>query len=187
MWDEAAKWLNKFDEVVLTVLDSDGYPASVRVDSQAYDPATGELPAAVPDALRVVEGPANLLCHYHDEKLWKLNAIQHQGPGREPRWRMGVRQHDIQSAVQTGDVCSSSRGTRTSGQKYLDKRGLDRPEVDWAAAKEIQRRAKAKKWLERRHTASRLSAQRVRSAASRRYEFAESPSAIADSTSITAV
>ena len=34
------------------------------------------------------------------------------------------------------------RGTRTSGQKYLDKRDLDRPKVDWAAVKEVQRRAK---------------------------------------------
>ena len=68
MWAEAAKWLNKFDEAVLTVLDSDGYPGSVRVDPRAYDAATGELPSAVPDALRAVEGPANLLCHYHDER-----------------------------------------------------------------------------------------------------------------------
>ena len=88
MWDEAAKWLNKFDEVVLTVLDTDGYPASVRADSHAYDPATGELPAAVPDALRVVEGPASLLCHCHDEKLWKLNAIQVKGrlENRDGAW-----------------------------------------------------------------------------------------------------
>ena len=31
VWAEAAKWLNKFDEAVLTVIDPDGYPASVRV------------------------------------------------------------------------------------------------------------------------------------------------------------
>ena len=58
---------------------------------------------------------------------------------------MGVRQYDIQSAVQTGACYFFIKGTRTSGQKYLDKRGLDRPAVNWAAVKEIQRRAKAKK------------------------------------------
>jgi hypothetical protein len=32
VWAEAAKWLGKFDEAVLTVLDTDGYPVSIRVD-----------------------------------------------------------------------------------------------------------------------------------------------------------
>jgi hypothetical protein len=79
VWAEAAKWLGKFDEAVLTVLDADGYPVSVRVGALTYDAATGKLPAALPDVLRAVEGPANLLCRYHDEKMWKLKAIQVRG------------------------------------------------------------------------------------------------------------
>ena len=35
----------------------------------AYDSATGELPVSLPDAVDGAEGPANLLCHSHDEKL----------------------------------------------------------------------------------------------------------------------
>jgi hypothetical protein len=31
---------------------------------------------------------------------------------------------------------------RRSAQKYLDKRGLARPQVNWAAIKEVQRRIK---------------------------------------------
>ena len=143
MWAEAAKWLNKFDEAVLTVLDSDGYPGSVRVDARAYDPVTGELPSAVPDALRAVEGPANLLCHYHDEKLWKLNAITIKGrlENRNGSWVFATTSFNAPSKLA---MLSFIKGVRSAGQKYLDKRGLDRPEVDWAAAKEIQRRAKAK-------------------------------------------
>jgi hypothetical protein len=37
------------------------------------------------------------------------------------------------------------RNLRASAQKYLDKRGLARPAVDWAAVKEIQRRASARR------------------------------------------
>ena len=33
----------------------------------------------MPETLGAVAGPANLLCHYHDEKLWNLNAIQIRG------------------------------------------------------------------------------------------------------------
>jgi hypothetical protein len=75
------------------VLDSDGYPASVRVDTRTYDAATGRLPAALPDVLRPIEGPANLLCHYHDEKMWKLKAIQVKGrlEKRDGEWTLSQR------------------------------------------------------------------------------------------------
>ena len=141
MWDEAAKWLDKFDEAVLTMLDSDGYPVSVRVDSRAYDAATGELPATLPGALHVVDGPANLLCHYHDEKLWKLNAISIKGrvENRDGSWVFASTAFNPPPKFA---LLSFIKGIRTAGQKYLDRRGLDRPEVDWAAVKEIQRRAK---------------------------------------------
>ena len=142
MWAEAAKWLNKFDEAVLTVLDSDGYPGSVRVDPRAYDPVTGELPSAVPDALRAVEGPANLLCHYHDEKMWKLRAIQIKGRV-ENRFGAWVFVSTAFSPPFKLQVFSFLKATGVSAQKYLDKRGLKRPAVNWVAAKEIQRRVKA--------------------------------------------
>ena len=79
MWAEAAKWLNKFPEAVLTGIDNDGYPVSVRVPTGAYDSATGELPVSLPDAVDGAEGPANLLCHSHDEKLWNLQMITVKG------------------------------------------------------------------------------------------------------------
>jgi hypothetical protein len=34
------------------------------------------------------------------------------------------------------------RGARKSAQRYLDKRDLPRPEVNWSAIKDAQRRAK---------------------------------------------
>jgi hypothetical protein len=76
VWAEAAKWLGKFDEAVLTAFDVDGYPFSVRVNTHTYNADTGRLPVALPRVLRAVEGPAGMLCHYHDEKMWKLKAIQ---------------------------------------------------------------------------------------------------------------
>jgi hypothetical protein len=141
VWAEAAKWLGKFEKAVLTTLDSDGYPVSVRVDSRAYDAATGELRATLPGALHVVEGPANLLCHYHDEKLWKLNAITIKGrvENRDGSWVFATTSFNAPSKLA---MLSFIKGVRSAGKKYLDRRDLDRPEVDWAAVKEIQRRAK---------------------------------------------
>ncbi len=139
MWTEAAKWLGKFDEAVLTVLDADGYPVSVRVDTRTYDAATGQLPAALPDVLRAVESPANLLCHYHDEKMWKLKAIQVKGrlEMRNGGWQFVSTSFKAPPKLA---LLSFLKGTGTAAQKYLDKRSLKRPEVNWVAVEEIKRR-----------------------------------------------
>jgi hypothetical protein len=140
VWAEASKRLSKFPEAVLTALDARGYPVSVRVNTRDYDAATGELPAVLPEALGAVEGPANLLCHYHDEKLWHLAIAQIKGrlQKRGDGWVFVSEKFTPQSRWQ---IVSFVRGTQTSGQKYLDKRGLTRPAVNWAAVKEIRRRA----------------------------------------------
>jgi hypothetical protein len=143
VWTEAAKWLNKFDEAILTVTDHDGYPVSVRVATRSYDAATGELqvsPVSPVDILDAVEGPANLLCHSHDEKLWNLQMLTVKG---------AIEKHDTAWVFQTKSfeppsklaVLGFVRNARRSSRKYLDKRGLAPPEVNWAAIKEIQRRA----------------------------------------------
>jgi hypothetical protein len=140
VWDDAAKRLSRFPEAVLTALDVNGYPVSVRVGTRHYDAVTGELPAVVPPQLAVVEGPANLLCHYHDAKLWRLDSTQIRGrlQRRGDRWVFVSKAFTPRSRVQ---LVSFLRSARTSAQKYLDTRGLLRPAVNWAAVKEIQRRA----------------------------------------------
>jgi hypothetical protein len=139
VWAEAANWLGKFDEAVLTVLDADGYPLSVRVDAHAYDAGTGRLPAALPDVLDAAEGPANLLCHYHDEKLWKLKAIQVRGrlEKRDGEWDFVTTSFEPPSKLA---LFAFLKGTGVAARKYLDRRGLKRPEVNWASVDEIKRR-----------------------------------------------
>lgn len=139
MWAEAAKWLGKFDEAVLTVLDADGYPVSVRVDPRNYDATTGRLPVTLSGALAAVDGPANVLSHYHDEKLWHLNAIQIKGriERRDGGWVFESTKFDAPSRLAFFHFLARAR---TAAQKYLDKRGLKRPPINWPAVKEIQRR-----------------------------------------------
>jgi len=143
VWAEAAKWLGKFEEAVVTGVGADGYPVSVRVSTRDYDATTGTLAAAFPPALPVVDGPANVLAHSHDEKLWKLNMIQIKGR-LERRGEGWVFQSTNFDAPAKLAFVQFLRSTSASAQKYLDKRGLARPAVNWAAVKEIQRRAKAR-------------------------------------------
>lgn len=142
MWVEAAKWLRKFDQAVLTGVDAKGYPVSIPVNPRDYDAATGTLPASFPAALPVVEGPANVLAHSHDEKLWHLNMIQIKGrlESRDGDWVFQSTNFNAPSKLAFVEFL---RANRAAAHKYLDKRGLKRPPVNWAAVKEIQRRAKA--------------------------------------------
>jgi hypothetical protein len=143
VWAEAAKWLSKFDETVLTALDADGYPVSIRVNPRNYDTTTGTLPVVFPSALQVVDGPANLLSHSHDEKLWKLNMIQVKGrlERRDDGWVFRTTAFGAPAKLA---FVQFLRSNSASAQKYLDKRGLKRPAVNWVAVKEIQRRAKSR-------------------------------------------
>ncbi len=142
MWTEAAKALAAFPEAVVTAVDPDGYPVSVRQNSLRYDATTGEMLLAWPQNIAVNEGPANVLCHSHDEKLWNIRALQIKG-------RLERRGDDwvfISSAFTPPSnmvvaLWRAAKSNRAAGNRYLDKRGLERPQVNWAAIKEIHRRA----------------------------------------------
>lgn len=140
MWAEAAKRLSRFPEAVLTAPDSRGYPLSVRVSTRDYDAATGELRVVLPDELDAAEGPANLLCHFHDDKLWRLDNASVQGrlQRRGDGWVFVSEAFTPPSRLQ---MVKFLRGIHNTGRKYLDKRGLARPAVDWDAVRDIRRRA----------------------------------------------
>jgi hypothetical protein len=142
VWDEAAKWLNRFPEAVLTAVDRNCYPVSYRVATSAYDKASGELPVSPPpDPLDVADGPASLLCHSHDEKLWNLQMISVNGAleRRNGTWVFRTESFNPPSKLAVVDFV---RNLRRSAQRYLDKRGLERPDVNWQAVDQIKRRAK---------------------------------------------
>ncbi|MEV3900747.1 hypothetical protein AB0K11_00330 [Mycobacterium sp. NPDC050551] len=139
MWSEAAKALRRYDEAVLTAIDTQGYPFSVRVRTADYDPTTGVLTAELPTALAPAAGPANLLCHFHDDKMWNIRTLHVRG-------RL-ERRDDAWDFVSTAFTAPSRlaplamiRNANASARRYLARRGLDRPAVDWAAVKEMQRR-----------------------------------------------
>lgn len=142
MWDEAAKWLDKFPEAVLNAIDRDGYPVSYRVSTSAYNKASGELPVPPPPgAVDVAEGPASLLCHSHDEKMWNLQLVTVIGAldRRDGAWIFLTESFTPPSKLA---VMAFVRSMRRTAKRYLDKRGLTRPQVNWSAIKEVQQRAK---------------------------------------------
>jgi hypothetical protein len=82
------------------------------------------------------EGPAGLLCHYHDEKLWGLQFVHVAGRAE----RRGGRWVFVSTKLMPppkGGFLGFARSMSRTTTKYLAKRRLERPAVDWSSIKEF--------------------------------------------------
>ena|GEM_PF-5699399 len=71
-------WLAQFPDCVLSALDVNGAPLSVRCRPvPGAHPGTAHLDR--PPGVALVPGPASLLCHRHDERLWQLRSFLARG------------------------------------------------------------------------------------------------------------
>jgi hypothetical protein len=153
MWHQAARALDRFPEVVITAVSVDGYPISVRQTSRRYDERTGEMTVSIPANLVAAPGQATLLAHQHDEKLWNLNAIQIKGrlERRETDWVfVSTSFNNPPSFGEFTRLWQLQKSLRRSADRYLAKRGLACPEVNWAAIKRLHRQAQISRTIDRR-------------------------------------
>jgi hypothetical protein len=143
VWAEAAKALAKYPEAIVTAVDADGYPVSIRQAAPRYDAESGQMPVGWPPDVPVTEGPATVLCHYHDEKLWNITAMQIKGrlERRAGDWVFISTAFTPPSGMLVAFWRFSKNG-RAAGRRYLEKRGLTPPVVNWDAIHELQRRAR---------------------------------------------
>lgn len=143
MWARAAKELAKFPSAVVTAVGVGGYPVSVRVPTSRYNAGTGELPVVWPAELPVAAGPAVVLCHYHDEKLWNITTMQIKGrmEQRGGGWAF-VSTGFTPPAPMLIAFLQWARTSRAVGARYLAKRHLAKPKVNWDAVAQIRDRAR---------------------------------------------
>ena len=146
MWSEAAKRLAEYPEAVVTAVDPAGYPVSIRQAAPHYDPETGEFTVEWPSGLAVSEGPAVVLCHSHDEKLWNIKQLQIKGrlERREDKWVFRSTGFRAPPASALGVFLRLARDMRKTGKRYLDRRGLKAPKVNWGALKALRNGGPAK-------------------------------------------
>jgi hypothetical protein len=147
MWDEILRLLPSFESAVLTGVDADGYPYSLRCRPSA-DSTVRLLRVQLPTYASIQAGPSSLLCHSHDENLWNLRSFLVRGNlTREDgawifqpeRYVPGARVEGIRGMVRF--VTGSRRNTK----RYLKKRGLSRPRIPWKAINEIKAQIKEEK------------------------------------------
>lgn len=134
MWDKIRKYQTGFHSAVLSLTGPDGYPASWRVIPET-DPSTQVIRLDAPPTAELCAGPASLLFHSHDERLWNLRSFNIKGrlsaettagwvfhperviPGVSVEGPMGYVKF----------LRNGQQGTR----RFFEKRGQPVPPIDW--------------------------------------------------------
>jgi len=121
--------LADYRSAVLTWVDADGGPASTRVRPTVG--ADGRLLIAGDAGVRA--GPASLLCHSHDERLWSQRSFVTVGSlhRADGRWAFASERFIEGASRSPLRVVRMFRDARSTTRRYLGKRGLSRPTVAW--------------------------------------------------------
>lgn len=133
MWNQIVKNLAKFSNAVLTGIDSDGYPVSIRCVPQV-DGARQVLRISIADGIPIRPGPVGLLCHSHDEQIWNLRSFLVQGRlvRSEQGWELKPERF-IPGGGMLGPIDQMRQifKARDDAKKYVQKRGIPWPKVQW--------------------------------------------------------
>jgi hypothetical protein len=145
MWVEVRQHLQRFSSPVLTGVDRDGYPFSIRCAPQ-FDETQQVLQLSLPAWTRIQPGPASLLCHGHNNLLWDLRSFMVRGnlePAGGDIWLF--RPSRFVPGIGIDGLAGMVRfvlAKRRIARRYLNRRGLTRPRIDWAQLKAVQARAR---------------------------------------------
>ncbi len=133
MWDKILRYLPMFSSAVLTVVDAQGYPFSVRCRF-SLEPVKQRLMIQVSPQAGFRPGPACLLCHYHDERLWNLKSLQVRGMLEQDTDGWSLMPGRLIPGMGIEGIRSYIKfvldGRRTA-KKFLQQRGLERPRIPW--------------------------------------------------------
>jgi hypothetical protein len=145
MWHEIVKRLPRFSSAVLTGLDRDGDPVSVRCQPTP-DQRAQVLRVLVPDGLGIVPGQAGLLCHRHDDQLWRLQSFLLRGSLERAGDGWVFRPRQLVRGVDTTPLSNLRmlRSGRRTARRYLAARGLPRPTIPWERYAQLKGQASGK-------------------------------------------
>ena len=140
MWAEIAQYVPTFRDAVLTARDGSGHPYSLRC-APRLDATDRIVRVVVPRGVELRPGPASLLCHSHDERLWQLRSCNVRGTLERDEQGWLLRPSRFIPGGGTGGVLTTLRlvrDLRRTAARYLATRGLATPAVPWERIKEAK-------------------------------------------------
>jgi hypothetical protein len=134
-YGQVAPRLRGYSDAVLATVVGDGAPVLRRVRPSA-DPETGTLLLEGADAGQLSGATsANLLLHRHDDQLGRLRQFGCVGTLETDKERVRLRPMRVLTSAEATTplaLVRTLRRLRGTTQRYLDRRGLDRPTIPWA-------------------------------------------------------
>lgn len=143
-WDEMIRLVPEFRSAVLTALDGEGFPYSVRC-RPVPDDATRLLQVQVPPDVTLETGPASLLWHSHDALLWHQKSFLVRGVLTQSAEGWNLRPARLIHGPGFGGirgVIRFAREARRTSDRYLAARGLTRPTIPWSDIITVKKQAK---------------------------------------------
>lgn len=133
MWAEIVREMRHFDVGVVCSVDDDGYPISFPCHP-VPNPESRTLRFPRAEAPGLTEGQASLLFAKHDERLVRLRSFLAKGKLTEANGAWSFTPMSFVPGQGIGGLASYVRFLR-QGRKgartYLERRSMDRPQVDW--------------------------------------------------------
>ena len=139
MWTDITHYLPKFKSTVLTGLDAAGNPYSLRC-RPSPDSISQTLRLSLPDDIPLKNGPACMLFHKHDARLWNLLSFVVRGVLERDGQNWIFRPESFVPGVGIGGIPSYFRflvNGRKATNQYLQNRGLVRPQIPWEEWREV--------------------------------------------------
>lgn len=126
-----AAQLSRFPTAVLAARDASGAPLLARTRPR---PTPAGYLVEVPADCPVERGPATLLVHRHDERLNRMYNASVRGDLRRTTAGWTLVPAAVVEPMGSGgalDALRVLRRTKRSTDRYLERRGLPRPPVQW--------------------------------------------------------
>ncbi|MEU6376674.1 pyridoxamine 5'-phosphate oxidase family protein [Streptomyces sp. NPDC046909] len=134
--------LSRYPTAVLAARDESGAPVLART---LTTPAPGGFAVCPPDDHAVVPGPASLLVHRHDERINHMQNALVRGELRQTGDGWLLVPDKVLEPMGSGrlsDAVQVLRSTQRATDRYLRRRDLPRPKVEWDRFREIARSAR---------------------------------------------
>lgn len=141
MWRRIVRDLKRYPTAVVTVLDDGGHPVSVRC-RPVPDSTRQVLRVELPPWLCPRPGPAGLLCHAHNDRLWALRSFGVRGvlERRDGHWVLVPHRHVPGVGKGALGFLRLARSGRRTAAAYLRLRGLPRPAIPWQQYEAMRKR-----------------------------------------------
>lgn len=140
LFDEAAAVLESYPDGVLSTVDADGYPLSVRCKPRA-DRIQQGFYLSLPDKLPIQAGAASMLFHYHDAALNHLRSVSLQGKLKQQDGHWLFQPERIIPGMGREGFLAGLKDNilvpRGNTKRYLQKYNLVRPRIPWEKLQKI--------------------------------------------------